>query len=692
MYTHELLMPILIDPIKAIMNEHKDLNQQQISALSSILNEGQNHPSSINRNKLTQYMRFVQELREDASIISEWQQGFLDGYLLTKSFHNENNDDSHKSQTSFDGNMPPNENLTKISEQDVTPPSPIRNTSKLGMGINKLLSEIKPTVHTPVNPLPTKLASTQNSKNSLTKAAATFYEHEEISISDTEHIGSGETRVYKNKIVHIIGSIQCEGNLEFDTCIIHYNEFENTGHIELLGNGVITMRHCTVEGHADNNKELFITVPPEATENVQILNCECINCCAFLSSHNFRMEHCRVINPGSDFIIGRGRAENANPQIGFINGRSTSAPTEKRVVTDCDFIYQNEPAFIWGDIDSDEMICGRGIQISNCRFEHNSIDMERDEENTPMLIDLSDSTIECSSFSKLERVIRCENSVVRSTVFEDCRNLFYCEEGSKIEDCRFDRCKDFGSGSKNMQISYCQFNDCRDIHSGSSVIFRYCEFNYPSGIKDRLWFSRYDWNRDKCNIVDSCLFNEIHLNQGYYIEGSLPIDFSNKQHSYFDNYVVKVMNSNFVNCSTKSDDGKLIKEYETYKPKFGFKEEIQTVYVENCKGWDRLHKSSEQNVEVTPKTKDMRGRAIGSALSDFEAGFATAVMTAAPSPYPTPKYEAIDEDIAESQEPDNRIPKGEEIDANSTEIQETDNLIPTSDFEKIMDLMRKHKS
>lgn len=146
---------------------------------------------------------------------------------------------------------------------------------------------------------------------------------EALMLYGTLYVKKGEKSIYRNKNIHFLANILCEGELIFESCVIHYGENNSTGGIEIAERASLTMRQCTIEAHSYTQKVFIegngvreeIEEEVELTENcntsdlinIQFSQCKFLNCVDFLETDkSVLLDHCYIVNPWEFMFLGGG--------------------------------------------------------------------------------------------------------------------------------------------------------------------------------------------------------------------------------------------------------------------------------------------------------------------------------------------------------------------------------------------------
>ena len=294
---------------------------------------------------------------------------------------------------------------------------------------------------------------------------------EEITLSGIMQIKEGETRAYRNKVIHVQAVIDCAGTLSFDGCIIHFREPGTPCGITLSKTASFQMEGCRVETHSVDKSMLIKAGKMESP--ILIKECELKGCCYFVGTLegalDVALENCIIVNAGINFIA----------TSGYYGGNCK--------IDGCRFVFTNGPfKKEEGTKLDDSIILGDKILLTECTIKGTYLlpnERQEIEEDKSIgygrFIDSRKAEIKHSEFRGLSECIRIKGGSICLSSFYHCKDIE--TRGTTIEDCRFDYCT-------NLQISVCntvmgcQFNNILGEIASSSYIyggsnFLYCEFN-----------------------------------------------------------------------------------------------------------------------------------------------------------------------------------------------------------------------
>lgn len=416
-------------------------------------------------------------------------------------------------------------------------------------------------------------------------------DYEDIVLSSILHIPEGETCKFEYKNIHILTFIDCEGNLEFCNCTIHYGENGQFYEIKVKQSGSVSMKNCIIEGH-ESSEQFFIKVDANYG-TTEFLDCQFLNCSCFMYVSNaFLLQRCYIKNAGGKFI-----ESHSWDEAGTIKNTTFEEENIPDYILHSRARYQERVVSCRNLIVESSSITGT-LQISTAE----EADTESKKNSFFYFIDSDNLKITNSLFTGVENTLYC-NGTLQNCTFKECINIIRSKgySGSvKIIECTFEKCTYIGDSlSKGSKITHCKFNNCYNRLISSSgagdVSIEFCEFNQWSAVKDNnaryadifshamIEFCRYKGKNYSSNSVKNCTFDEITAHRYFVILGNVS--------ESIDGYVAYVENCSFANCTTERDSGKIIKEFDDYLGAFKKRKNIKTVSIaSNCRGLDQVKK------------------------------------------------------------------------------------------------------
>lgn len=441
-------------------------------------------------------------------------------------------------------------------------------------------------------------------------------EQQAVTIDTILHIPKGETKVFKNNIIQINSFIKCEGNLEFQNCIIHYNDSDTPDEITLGEGATLKISHSKVICHGLDESPFI-----QGAENnqIELYESSFYDCAFFIEAENnatITMDGCQLYNPFVNF---------------FKHGN-----------------YANEMEVV----------------ISNSSIHFSELLAKFYQENTlsgfgnDSVINLYGSILvkECTILAEDGFKFKSDDqytifNFLNGAEFENCtfRNLDHCINGfTKISKCIFDNCVEtinanYQEGEiinslfianeqaiegNNLLIENNQFVDCKnEVISGRELQIQFCEFynltndvnldvdEYQSNNSDShllksnsaaASISLSIFKDDTQTTIHKCLFNGVDTQAGFLIKGNTIESISSPK--------VVVKDCHFQNCATKRESNKIIKESSYYFGLFNKMRKTYPVKIENCTGLENTNKENNFVEDFVIKTKTTSGEIIGASL------------------------------------------------------------------------------
>lgn len=453
----------------------------------------------------------------------------------------------------------------------------------------------------------------------------------EENITSILQIKKGENKVYINKKVHISTYINCEGNLEFNNCIIYYNETDARNEITIKKGGNISISNSIVVCMGFDENPFIIC---KEDNKVFIENTSFIDCSYFLKmkdGYSFTIKNCKMENCLDKFldiyIKNSGTADIRNnvieqkdvSEIYFTDLEkifkhsliSVSAYGDKNIMFSENVIYE-EDAFqkIISKLDryygGFKYIDAMGMIIQNCSFHGLSSGM--------VVSSIRECKFEnCTKYIVLEKDwIDFVDPVVDNCVFINCTNVIKADDNTKITNCQFVSCYDKIITAKSywggICVEFCQFNNIKNLPSNNCI----------EGLEQEgssIIFKRAKDSKSNANYLKKCIFDGISINKNFLIAAS----------GYEKPYgiVTYIEECDFKNCTTKRSSGKIIKEYTYYDSLFKKEQAFHANIITNCRGLDKINKEeSSQNENIEIKIVSTNGNQIGSTIAKCATGVA----------------------------------------------------------------------
>jgi hypothetical protein len=275
---------------------------------------------------------------------------------------------------------------------------------------------------------------------------------EPLAIDSIFHVPAGAKKTFTAKEICLTADIHCEGELEFDHCILTYNGDEITGQIRLGDNSKLAFHCCTICGEnnpkrAEKSDKYFVdgkNAGYERNASVLIENSQLNDCLNFLHSAQVNLSNSKV-HYTKAFTIPR---DGGFLSFFLVVGKNLSEyrrlfeeVKDNSTVENCIFECASEE-------ESDKIDCQEDVLIKNF------------------------SSISGCTFTGVHGCIDCSSTdIIKNCTFYFCVNVVI-KPGSLrsssgktvIKDCLFENCKDIIL-NKVLTVSYCQFSEC----SGSII-------------------------------------------------------------------------------------------------------------------------------------------------------------------------------------------------------------------------------
>lgn len=430
-------------------------------------------------------------------------------------------------------------------------------------------------------------------------------ELEEIYIDSILHIPHGQNRVFKNNIVHIRAYINCEGHLEFNNCVIYYNESEVSDEITLSEGANIVFSNCEVNC-LGLDKNFFVQAKGQ---NEIILSNNVFNHCSHFLSLNgeslLQVKNCIILTPGESFVKSTGwgnsiTGEISDTKIDFKRNESDSDPEQL-------FIPMNDEIF---------SIEGT-LLINNCEI--NGIGEFDRKKMASVVFNISGGNYKNCSFKNMNKCIRRGASISECS-FDFCSEViesnYFVDSTLEINYCLFTNCEDIFNGD-HLSIKNSQFVDCRNrIVEGEDITIEFCEFyNLVNDLSGFIPSSSFEFRCGKntaTNTISKCLFDGVEIGKGFLIQGSTYEKISGTK--------VYVKDCDFRNCTTERPTNIIVREYNYYFGLFNRKVETKPVSISNCRGLDKVNAGKSRADEFIIRSTTPTGVKIGVAVAGVVAG------------------------------------------------------------------------
>ena len=405
-------------------------------------------------------------------------------------------------------------------------------------------------------------------------------EIEVLNLTNIVQIAAGETLSYRYKEIHLGSLINCCGTLEFDNCIIVYNEKNAADEITIAEGATLSATNSTFICK-DYDKNAQITL--HANSNASFSGCRFIDCCMFLFSDqnaSLNIENCELYNCYRGFVFFHGY------NAGEVTIRDTSILIDENIKKN----NKQSPLI---------SVPGSTCNINNVRI---SVTAQELETESPIL-DVRYGTVTNSSFIDCPHAVKAH--VIESCLFDNCKGelpivVAHVDERSSgvrttIKSCVFDGCNNVIKADSDTLITQCKFYNCIDrviyASESSGIEVTFCEFiNYQNTATDELQgqdtsdplpaIRLYANRSSTASTIQKCIFDGIDINEGFLISAHVDGKVSDR--------TVRISDCDFRNCVTRRASGKIIKTYGRYIGAFNKPHNELAISVANCRGLDQI--------------------------------------------------------------------------------------------------------
>lgn len=430
-------------------------------------------------------------------------------------------------------------------------------------------------------------------------------ELEEMNITSILHIPRGQTKVFKNKIVHISTYINCEGTLEFDGCIVYYNKPHAVDEITVEEGAAVKFINCQVNC-LEIDKNPFIQ--GAGKNEFLLIDSEFNDCSHFLQlsdQSNIVIQNCNINTPGENFILDKGyegntKAEIANTHIYFLKNDN--------VVEEKSNLFQITPR-----LDGIMNINGTA-NIYNCLIQ--GIKPFEQEKLYSAIFNIKKAKYKNCTFKNVGKCIQSGISI-SECIFENCSEIYdsyYMNMEAEIKNNLFKNCTMIVSGF-DVNIKNCQFVECRNrlVEGKGRVTIEFCEFyNLVNDISTGYSNASLEFSCGKdtpSSRLSKCIFDGVKIGKGFLVEGNTYEKISGTK--------VFVEDCTFNNSTTERPSNVIVKQYSHYYGLFNREVETKPVSISNCKGLDKVNTGGKGRAATfVIRTATPAGEKIG-ALSEF---------------------------------------------------------------------------
>lgn len=438
-------------------------------------------------------------------------------------------------------------------------------------------------------------------KSSSSELSKKFGALESEIISSNIEVKKGKTLRFENKEIFVRADIECSGRIEFENCVIHYNEEDCTGINIIDGIPQINIKGCRVICHgcfgnafitfdySDEIERCSIKVYDTEFVEAYLLDCNGDQTIDLDVMMNIEIEKCIIYNSVFFMYLGE------NIEYADININNCLI-----VQKDCsealkEYIDENdlEDAMFASKFKEEDF--SGDIHVNNATFIGS-----KEQRTRQTIFSLISATISNSLFFDAYACIygasQIENCVFHKSEFTVTTSNW--EEGieTRIWDCQFIDCKN------RIIDGFCSsvfVSDCDFINLRNDVLFHYIQV----GLDSRIWNCRFD------GIVCS----EDYLLISYF-------DMSDKEKRLSP---IEVKNCCFENCVTENGNGDLSEFISCNKIRSGARKKVLAIDICDCEGLENLDEEGDTAEDYTIRYEDNKGSRIGcdmdidSIMADF---------------------------------------------------------------------------
>lgn len=434
---------------------------------------------------------------------------------------------------------------------------------------------------------------------------------EDFTITSIFQINEDSSQTISFKNIRINSYINCEGTLEIKNSVIHYNDTNESGQITIGKHGSLILNNCAIICHGFNSFK-FIKGGGSGCSKVIFENCTFLNCSNFLDIlvlKEFSMKKCKVSNCFDGFCRVRTRADdfivNISENIIFLNDI-----TEYNL---CQFNDGSLFSLSCGYEDNSTGIISNNLIIESQLFKdklHKKCSSS--EWCRFILFNVDNTSVKGCTFLATSNCLDGA-FLVENCMFQDCTDVIHTPLSSignnsnpHIENCCFEHCTDILQLTKNNMVSYCLFLECYNSLMSNYFAEGGININFCHFINAKNAYILLN-NGNPTNKIKQCIFDGIEMDEEFLISAGRCVS---KQ----SNFIISVEDCNFMNCSTKHNSNKIIKEYSHYSNFFNKLVDYHAVSISNCRGLDKINQESSRSNKTDIKKVSSNGRPIGSSL------------------------------------------------------------------------------
>jgi hypothetical protein len=426
---------------------------------------------------------------------------------------------------------------------------------------------------------------------------------ETVVITNIKHINKNEKLVYEKKIIYVASNIACEGDVEFRDCVVVYND-NSYGGIRLAKDSSLKAFNTSFVCKGKSDKA-FIINDSDSIGDVIFEKCLFFDCSKFIELGEYSFFSSAYVNIDSFKITDSIMHNISNSFIKVVTNKNDICMDNVCIVQDKvkDYNSPDNKSAVFKFVSDDG-----NVIINNLSLEETDTFRSKIIEQNKKKCNGDDNINYCENYfsfevgyagkavinnSKFVNVINVAEGAtgMENCIFENCKNIFdtYHSENIEINNCVFKNCSSINY--KEMlkmgkgKIAYCRFIDCSGpiCHSRyDEVVIEYCEFVGCSNFnKDGTYDPEIMIKlKEKNSKIKNCIFECVDAKEGFLIGGNAV--------NGDEGIKVMVEDCEFINCVSKRESKKLIKQYDYYFGMFNKRKEVKVVDVRNSKGWENV--------------------------------------------------------------------------------------------------------
>lgn len=451
-------------------------------------------------------------------------------------------------------------------------------------------------------------------KSSSSELSKKFGALESEIISSNIEVKKGKTLRFENKEIYVRADIECSGKIEFENCVIHYNEKEDCG-IKMQGSGkaCVYIKNCKFIGYGYKCAFISFNDPDKCIISVE--DTEFTDCCCFIVDYDGAFEDgeisfskCCFKNCLSIVYLGSSTGNFEMKDCIVIQDdipeyyKQSSTKSTKKIlelmIFKSPYEYNQEVKMFTVSSDDISSHINNSAILFTENYKSKAENMKFDSfsglELTIFYIDKGEfSNCSFRGVSGEEAMLEGVSEISYSC-FSDCSCICVSEYLTSVNNCRFENCSKvlYLDGVNFVDVVESQFINCRE----------YIIDGYPTNVNiEDCEFINLSFEYDDCfnlgmdSIIRESIFNGVICNNHSLIYG-------NSDDCKSKDSIVKIHNCEFKNCSTEDGDG-IIDGFINIP-------NIESS-IQDCEGLENLDKEGDTAEDYTIRYEDENGDRIG---------------------------------------------------------------------------------